>query len=76
MEGQKDRRKGRQTLIHKNLPAKAEGPIRSKIYNPSECCLSLHFLWILCFALWLLQHGDKNLQKILGPKYFLSVTGT
>ena len=58
MEGQKDRRKDRQTLIHRTLLTKAGGPIRSKIYNPSECCLSLHFLWILYFALQLLQHGD------------------
>ena len=42
--------------------------IRSKVNNLTECCLSLHFLWILYFALRLLQHGDIELNP--GPKYF------
>ena len=37
--------------------------IRSKVNNLTECCLSLHFLWILYFALKLLQHGDRELNK-------------
>ena len=42
--------------------------IRSKINNLTEFCLSLQFLWILYFALRLLQHGDIELNP--GPKYF------
>ena len=42
--------------------------IRSKISNLTEFCLSLQFLWILYFALRLLQHGDIELNP--GPKYF------
>ena len=42
--------------------------IRSKVNNLTECCLSLHSLWILYFALRLLQHGDIELNP--GPKYF------
>ena len=42
--------------------------IRSKINNLTECCLSLHFLWILYFALRLLQHGDIELNP--GPQCF------
>ena len=42
--------------------------ITSKINNITECCLSLHFLWILYFALRLLQHDDIELTP--GPKYF------
>ena len=42
--------------------------IRSKINNLTDCCLSLHFLWILYFALRLLQHGYIELNP--GPKYF------
>ena len=42
--------------------------IRSTINNLTECCLWLHFLWILYFALRLLQHGDIELNP--GPKYF------
>ena len=41
--------------------------IRSTINNLTECCLWLHFLWILYFALRLLQHGDIELNP--GPKY-------
>ena len=41
--------------------------IRSTINNLTECCLWLHFLWILYFALRLLQHGDIKLNP--GPKY-------
>ena len=36
--------------------------IRSKINHLIGCCLSLHFLWILYFALGLLQHGDIELN--------------
>ena len=42
--------------------------VRSKINNLTEFCLSLQFLWILYFALRLLQHGDIELNP--GPKYF------
>ena len=42
--------------------------IRCKINNITECCLSLHFVWIFYFALRLLQHGDIELNT--GPKYF------
>ena len=42
--------------------------IRSKINNRTVLCLSLQFLWILYFALRLLQHGDIELNP--GPKYF------
>ena len=42
--------------------------IRSKINNLTKFCLSLQFLWILYFALTLLQHGDRELNP--GPKYF------
>ena len=42
--------------------------ISSTINNLTEYCLSLHFLWILYFALRLLQHGDIELNP--GPKYF------
>ena len=42
--------------------------IRSKINNLTEFCLSLQFLWILYFALRLLQHGNIELNP--GPKYF------
>ena len=42
--------------------------IRSKINNLTKFCLSLQFLWILYFALRLLQHGDIELNP--GPKYF------
>ena len=42
--------------------------IRCKVNNLTECCLLLHFLWILYFALRLLQHGDIKLNP--GPKYF------
>ena len=42
--------------------------IISKINNITECCLSLHSLWILYFALSLLQHGYIELKP--GPKYF------
>ena len=41
---------------------------KSKINNLTECCLSLHFLWILYFALRLFYHGDIELNP--GPKYF------
>ena len=37
--------------------------IRSKINNLTDCCLSLHFLWILYFVVRLLQLNP-------GPKYF------
>ena len=47
--------------------------IRFKINNLTECCFSLHFLWILYFALRLLQYGDIELN--LGQNTFLSVTG-
>ena len=33
-----------------------------------ECCLSLHFLWILYFALRLIEHSNVELDR--GPKYF------
>ena len=36
--------------------------IRSKINNLTKFCLSLQFLWILYFALRLLQHGDRELN--------------
>ena len=42
--------------------------IRSEINNLTKFCLSLQFLWILYFALRLLQHGDIELNP--GPKYF------
>ena len=42
--------------------------IRFKIKNLTECCLSYHSLWVLYFALRLLQHGDIELNP--GPKYF------
>ena len=42
--------------------------ISSKINNLTECCISLRFLWLLYFALRLLQHGDIELNP--GPKYF------
>ena len=42
--------------------------IRSKVNDLTECCLSLHFLRILYFALRLLQHGNIELNP--GPKYF------
>ena len=42
--------------------------IRTKVNNLTECRLSLHFLWILYFALRLLQHGDIELNPEL--KYF------
>ena len=41
---------------------------RSKVNNLTECCFSLHFLWIPYFALRLLQHGGIELNP--GPKYF------
>ena len=44
--------------------------ISSKINNLTECCLLLHFLWILYIALRLLQHGDIELNP--GPKCFSS----
>ena len=42
--------------------------IRHKVNNLTGCCHSLHFLWILYFALRLLQHGDIELNP--GSKYF------
>ena len=51
-------------LIRSNL----EPPfilVRSKINNLTECCLLLHFLWILYFALRLLKHGDIELAFLL-----------
>ena len=42
--------------------------IRTKINNLTDSCLSLHFLWILYFALRLLQHDDIELNPI--PKHF------
>ena len=42
--------------------------IRYKINNLTQFCLSLHFLWILYFALRLLQYGDIKLNP--GPKCF------
>ena len=48
--------------------------ILDKINSLTGCCLSLHFLWILYFALRLLQHGDIELNP--GLNTFLSVTET
>ena len=42
--------------------------VRSKINNLTGCCLSLHFLLILYFALSLSQHGDIEHDR--GPKCF------
>ena len=42
--------------------------IRSKINNLIDCCLSLHFVWILYFALRESQYGEIELNP--GLKYF------
>ena len=48
--------------------------IRFKINNLTECSLSLHFLWILYFALKLLHNSEIEINP--GPNTFLSVIGT